>query len=251
MIHLVKRKMRAILNTSDVRIAPKINAVLMQSGKFTRANIILDRCNNAGVDEDQAITAAAVVELMHLSSLIIDDLIDKARTRRGTASAPTVLGKRSAGLVGAWMLLKAMDAARNLNDEFCELLYSASVSMCESEIWAESIEGVKPQAVSEIMLHDINRGKTAVLFAVCYATANVLSNVCHVHAYAQGLEFGEEYQLEDDIKDYATGATGRTAGHDYKRGIVTLPRKWAVSAGYADTIHGVQQYLNDEQLAVE
>lgn len=79
----------------------------------------------------------------------------------------------------------------------------------------------------------------------------MLRGVCHVKSYADGLEYGCQYQLEDDIKDYETGATGRAAGHDYKRGIVTLPRKWAVSAGYDDTIKGVQQYLIDNKLCVQ
>ncbi len=208
-------------------IRPVLLDHVQAPGKMLRPALVLITNKLCETDTAaEAIKAAAVIELIHLASLVHDDIIDAAPKRRGRATLYARLGAKQAVLGGDYLLAKAL-ALVNGNDSFNPTVISNAFSrLLESELEQDSEVG--NFFISKTTYLRRIAGKTASLFALsCYAGVALekgdatLQMICHRIGYALGMAF----QIQDDILDYDGSAAhlGKETGSDLRCGIPTLP----------------------------
>jgi geranylgeranyl pyrophosphate synthase len=174
---------------------------------------------------EATIKAAAVVEAMHLASLMHDDVIDEADMRRGRESTRVRWGNRASVLVGDYI---AAQAYRVLIDEIgrwsTAVMCEAIMEMCEGQFAHATSKG----KCTEAEYLDIIRAKTGSLFrAACEMGARTVCDEAGLVTAATscGLQLGTAFQIVDDLLDlYADPAeTGKPVGSDLRTGQHTLP----------------------------
>ena len=209
-------------------IRPVLLDHVQAPGKMLRPALTLITNRLSGDDTaTEAINAAAVIELIHLASLVHDDIIDAAPRRRGRSTLYARLGAKQAVLGGDFLLAKALaliDGSEAFNPR---VVSSAFARLLESEL--EQDAEVGNFFVSKATYLRRIAGKTASLFALsCYAGVALatkvdshLQMICHRIGYALGMAF----QIQDDILDYDGSAAhlGKETGNDLRCGIPTLP----------------------------
>lgn len=180
---------------------------------------------------DRAVRAAVVVELLHLASLVHDDIMDEADTRHGVASVNSRVGTIHAILAGDYLLARGLADGSGLGREEGVLAARTFTRLCEG------------QAQESAALFDPARTEDAYLSAIYGKTAALFQAACGLGAMAAGLPAGatralEEYgrqlgmafQLVDDLLDLTgdSASLGKPAGHDIVVGVYTLPLLWAI-----------------------
>lgn len=210
----------------DPFLGELVRHVLRTPGKMIRPALVCLSAQAAGGAGEARLWIAAAVELIHVASLIHDDIIDEADTRR---SAPTVnvrWGNQIAVLLGDYLFAKAFDLlSRVRHPDVALALAHASVEMSQAEI-LQIKYGAEPHDDEAVYLRIIG-GKTAHLFsAACRAGALAAGSTEAAEALGTfGLEWGMAFQITDDALDL-TGraeALGKPIHSDIRGGKVTLP----------------------------
>ena len=170
---------------------------------------------------------ALSIELIHLASLIHDDIIDGSILRRGLLSYPTRFGLHISVLYGDFLLSKAFSILSQINNSLIQQAISkASEDMCRGELLEAELWGSTTITVSDY--YNIIRLKTSSLIAVSVRVGAILSNkppeiVNSLEAYAENM--GMAFQIVDDYLDF-TGSTdrlGKDVMQDIQNGIFSLP----------------------------
>ena len=170
--------------------------------------------------------AAMMVEMLHTASLIHDDVIDSADTRRGKPSANALWQSRNAVILGDYILARTvsqgMDSAQF---DLVSHIVGAMATLCEGEI-LQSQHAAEKDTTRQDYLEIIYK-KTASLISIS-ASAGAVSVKASRHDVEQMRRFGEAigmaFQIQDDILDYSRSAkTGKPANNDLREGKITLP----------------------------
>jgi len=170
---------------------------------------------------------AAVVEFLHTATLVHDDIIDNAETRRNRASLNRRFGNQVAVLMGDWLYMSAFEtslAERSL--PILDILTAVTRKMVEGELMQLTLLGSAD--VSEAQYFDVLERKTAYLFSACCEIGAILGGGTPEQQQAlrdYGMYVGTAFQLVDDLLDF-TGTEeilGKPAGLDLLEGKVTLP----------------------------
>lgn len=210
-------------------------------GKYIRARAMLtvsmDGSGAIGVD---AVKAAAAIELLHLATLVHDDIIDDADKRRGIASLHRKFGEKTAVLCGDYLFCLAFELA-------------SAITPRDDRSAFESIRSLLPRYLTEILMGELRQnsnnrnfnlsereyfriisGKTAALFEASFLAGFILSGEPEEQKdiYLKiGKNIGLIFQLADDCADYE--AAGKTVKKpvlsDFRQGVVTLPLIHALS----------------------
>jgi octaprenyl-diphosphate synthase len=206
-------------------------------GKRLRPALLLlsaKLCGNAG---PAAIHLGAVVELIHAATLIHDDVIDVAETRRGRPSANVRWGNHTCVLAGDWMYMQAFQIAlRQRNFAILDLLISLTQMMVEGELF--QLERIGNIDISEADCMELVDRKTACLFSVC-ARLGALAAGADVQTQEKLGEYawnlGMAFQLVDDVLDFTAREKilGKPVGGDLREGKVTLPLVYALERASA------------------
>ncbi len=172
------------------------------------------------------IMAAAAVELAHLGSIVHDDIMDKADTRRGAPTVKSERGLNQAILIGDYLLAKASAQAAMVNGEMAYSLSTAITTMCAGQ--SQELAGTYNLKRSIDDYFEVIRQKTAVLISTTCRLGAVASGKSQTKAEAlakYGEAFGMSYQLLDDLLDFIStpAALNKPVGNDLKGGIYTLP----------------------------
>jgi heptaprenyl diphosphate synthase len=171
------------------------------------------------------------IELTHLATLYHDDVIDEARTRRGTASANARWDNSVAILTGDFLFARASEISSRLGTEVTRLLAETIAQVCEGQIRelqiAGSIDAEEPAYIEVI------ERKTAALIATSCRLGGMLSDAEPVVVDGlerMGRELGLAFQLSDDIMDITadTAVLGKEPGADLREGVYTLPVIYAL-----------------------
>ncbi|KAN0072064.1 Isoprenoid synthase domain containing protein [Elaphomyces granulatus] len=181
---------------------------------------------------------AEITELIHTASLLHDDVIDSAITRRSTASANLQFGNKMAVLAGDFLLGRASVAlARLRNPEVTELLSTVVANLVEGEFMQlknTAQDEPNPMFTEDTITYYLQKTylKSASLISKSCRAAAVLSNSTPEivdAAYAYGRNLGLAFQLVDDILDYTISADelGKPAGADLELGLATAPLLFA------------------------
>ncbi len=196
-------------------------------GKMLRPAVLLlsgRACGNIGPEHD---TLAAVVEMVHLATLVHDDILDDSDMRRSRETVNRRWGTESAVLLGDYLFSHAFALCSSLESQFAsQLIGKTANALCEGELIQVSRRN--DFALTEETYFDIIARKTASLTQTCctlgarYAGADpaVVANLAQF-----GRSLGMAFQIADDLLDL-TGdeqETGKTAGRDVGKGKITLP----------------------------
>ena len=200
---------------------------VFSSGKRLRPLIFVlccELCDYSGKDVYQFST---IFEYIHVASLLHDDVLDNAATRRKRPSANQVWGNQAAVLEGDFLFAKALSVAvRADNIPFLTKLTETAVRMTEGQIL--ELAHVNDWQLTKAQYMEIITAKTASLISGACACGAILSGAPpHVEtALTQfGLDIGIAFQLIDDLLDYTASEAefGKPVGKDLREGKVTLP----------------------------
>jgi octaprenyl-diphosphate synthase len=228
----LERLFRAELSSDDPFVGELVTHVLTTRGKMLRPALTCLSALAAGGGTDARLRVAGAVELIHVASLIHDDVIDAADLRRGQASVNAVWGNQVAVLLGDFLFSKAFHMLARLRGEgIAAAMAAATVRMAQAEI--KQIKYGNTPHTDEQIYFDIIDGKTAALTSAacrCGAlTAGAGPDVADALA-TFGLEWGMAFQITDDTLDVTATADhlGKPIGGDIQTGKVTLPIIYAL-----------------------
>ena len=203
-------------------------ANLVNGGKKIRPMLFL-LCARAGGDcpSEKTLPLAVALELIHTASLVHDDILDKAKLRRGIETANSRYGSQIAVLIGDFLFAKAFQlvAEGNYGSEVSAVLSKLVKNLCIGEI-TQDRNLFKIPTMTEY--YDRINLKTAIFLAACCRLGGMVSGmdkkeVDALTAYGNGL--GLAFQIIDDLLDFFGDekVTGKTPGGDLKSGVVTMP----------------------------
>jgi octaprenyl-diphosphate synthase len=203
-------------------------------GKRLRPALLLLSAGYAGYSGPSAVHLGAVVELIHSATLIHDDVIDGADTRRGRASANSRWGNHRSVLAGDWMYMQAFRMAlTERNFPVLDILIDLTQNMVDGELAQLSSLGRMDLRENEVV--DLAARKTACLFSGCARLGAVLGRLPAAEEQAladYGSHIGVAFQLVDDLLDFTASPSqlGKPVLSDLKEGKVTLPLIYALES---------------------
>ena len=205
---------------------------------------------SVGADAHQL---AAVIEFIHTSTLLHDDVVDESDLRRGRSTANAVGGNAASVLVGDFLYSRSFQMMVELDRmEVMQLLADATNRIAEGEV-LQLLHVRNPDTDEPAYLQVIER-KTAVLFAAATRLGALLAGAdaatCDaLHAY--GLNLGYAFQIADDVLDYSADETalGKHLGDDLAEGKATLPLIHAIAHAGDATRERLRQAIIDGDTA--
>lgn len=219
--------LRRELATDDPFIGELVGHVLATRGKLMRPALALLSVQACGGADGQRLHLAATVELIHIASLVHDDIIDAADLRRGTSTVNALWGNQIAVLLGDYLFATAFNlVSRIRHPEVAPVIALAAVAMSQAEIQAVKIGGEPYE--DEATYFAIVEGKTARLFSAACRAGALIAGAPPTAADALGefgLRWGTSFQIVDDALDL-TGTPetlGKPTGSDIDTGRMTLP----------------------------
>lgn len=221
----VSRAMGAIV-ASDLPLVGQVSAhLLAMRGKLFRPTLLLLSSEVAETPEDQAVTLAAALELIHLATLVHDDAVDHSALRRGMPTVNALFSHQISVIMGDFLYSTALTHLVALGDlAALGALTRASTEMTLGEM--RQLAVTDPLDFSEGEYHDLIRSKTASLMrAACElgALSGAREYLDPLGAFGENL--GMAFQITDDLLDYREleETTGKPSGLDLREHKVTLP----------------------------
>jgi octaprenyl-diphosphate synthase len=237
-------------SVASVEAVTAIGQYLQSSGgKRLRPSLLLLAAKLAGGDVagPAAIQLGAVVEMIHAATLVHDDVIDAAQTRRGRPSTNSKWGNHTCVLAGDWLYMQAFQLALRLrNFQVLDMLIGLTQTMVEGELL--QLERIGRIDITEADCMELVDRKTACLFSVCARLGALAGNGDpatqeRLGEYAWNL--GMAFQLVDDVLDFTARekVLGKPVGGDLREGKVTLPLVYALECASADERRLVERVL--------
>jgi len=237
---------------SPVRTISDIGKYLQESGgKRVRPCLLLLCTKLSGEVDASAIKLAAVVEFIHAATLVHDDIIDGAETRRGRTSVNRKWGNQVTVLVGDWLYMQSFSVAlRQRNFQILDILIDLTQKMVEGELIQLTFNGSR--RITETDVLDIARRKTAYLFAGCAQIGGVLGRVDAGKQQAladYGLNVGLAFQMVDDVLDFSSTerVLGKPVVSDLKEGKLTLPLIYALKQCTPEEARKIETVLKEKE----
>lgn len=205
------------------------NRILGAGGKRLRPGLVAlsARAISVDADADRIANVGAALELVHMATLVHDDVVDNSDVRRGTATANAVFGNGMAVITGDFLLARSMSLLTRENDmEVVRIVADVTIEMAEGEV-LEMLAARDAELGEDAYMEIVTRKTAAFLAGCCRAGALVAhaspDQVAHLSDY--GLLLGRAFQIADDVLDYAgdPAITGKPAGGDLREGRATLP----------------------------
>ena len=217
-------------------------------GKRIRPTLLLLSAHQLGYSGQGAIRLGAVVEMLHTATLVHDDIIDGANTRRGRPSANTTWGNEKCVLAGDWLYMQAFKVAlEEQNLRVLDLLIGLTKQMVEGELLQIQKLG---KSVSEAEYYDLIFRKTACLFSVSMRLGAVLAGATEAEETslgAYGRAVGLAFQIVDDVLDLTATeeVLGKPVASDLREGKATLAVIHSADHGTAADRKAIRRVLDD------
>lgn len=216
--------------SSNIQVINYLGDYLRASGgKRVRPALLLLSNFAVGADASKknVIRLATVMEMLHTATLVHDDIIDNADTRRNRTSVNARFGNQSAVLMGDWLYMSAFETSlKERSLEVLDILTRLTRKMTEGELIQLTMLGRSD--ISEREYFDILQRKTAFLFSACCEIGAILGGASQEQQIAlrdYGMNLGIAFQLADDVLDFVADedVLGKAAGADLLEGKLTLP----------------------------
>ncbi|MBK7552078.1 MAG: polyprenyl synthetase family protein [Syntrophaceae bacterium] len=244
---------------SEIPFIPQvINHLISSGGKRFRPLMLLASADLCGYRGERRYPLSAVIEFIHTATLLHDDVVDGAETRRGRPSANNVWGNASVVLVGDFLYSRSFTLMTRDGDlAIIQLISETTNTMAEGEVF--QLLKCGDAGITEEDYFTLIEKKTAVLIAAACAVGALMAGASpdRVEALrAFGHAMGLAFQLTDDTLDYVAAEKefGKAIGMDIREGKITLPliRTLArCTAGEKETIRGIveRKQATDEDIA--
>jgi octaprenyl-diphosphate synthase len=228
-------RLRAELR-SDVAFIEAIGDDLVRAGgKRLRPTLAFLAADLVDADPEVAMGVALAVELLHAASLLHDDLIDDAETRRGAVAAFRRYGNVVSVMSGDFMLARVLGLlAGSGSSEFTRLMSQTAALICEGEVL--QFQAATLEAYDMDVYLRVIEGKTAALLATALEAPALIAGVPDAERAALrrfGFSYGRAFQMQDDRLDLLgdPDRLGKPVGGDLREGKATLPVLALLAAG--------------------
>lgn len=223
----VERRLRAVLDQAESRTSQIGQHLADGGGKRVRPLITLVAARHFTEDPSPAVPVAAAAELIHMATLVHDDVIDAAELRRGHETVNALWGNHVSVLMGDLLLARALVLlVAESRPEVVRIMADMIYYMCEGEI----AQGIQVDNLDQDESHYFERieKKTALFFAACCQAGALMGGATPAEAAAMaayGRNIGMAFQVTDDLLDVSAEAevVGKPVGNDLASGVFTLP----------------------------
>ena len=221
-------------------------------GKLIRAKVLILVAKHFEVATKKIINLATVVEYFHAASLLHDDVIDEANTRRNQASANIVFGNKASILVGDYIFSKAFEILSSIeNTTISNVLARTSGEITQGEIL--QLENIQNINITKAIYFSIISGKTGALFESACLMGPIIANAKkdQIEIFKKlGLYLGNLFQITDDILDFTSNeeTLGKNVGADLKEGKITLPLIQAIKFANKEQLNFIKKCLQNKNL---
>jgi len=228
------------------------NYLIEGGGKRIRPSLLLLSAKALGFKGQSRIKLGAAVELLHTATLVHDDIIDEAGTRRGRPSTNTTWGNSMCVLAGDWLYMQAFRTAlEERNFRILDLLISLTQKMVEGELLQMQKLG---RLINEEEYFDLIFRKTAYLFEVSTQLGAVLCNAEEevIQQFGNyGRNLGLAFQIVDDVLDLTATeeVLGKPVASDLREGKATLAIIHALELGTGAEREDIRTVLADRSFA--
>lgn len=213
------------ISASEPLIKSIAETLISAGGKRLRPLLCLVSSQLAGGVVQNSFYLAAAVELIHVATLLHDDVVDESSLRRGKKTANLCWGNKPSILVGDFLFARAFELmVKSGNIKFLEILARASSKISEGEV------------TQLRCINSLNLSIEEYLKIIEYKTSTLFAASCQLGALSGGANdetarslqefgryFGLMYQIMDDILDYTDETRGKLVGDDFREGKVTFP----------------------------
>ncbi|GAB5521351.1 MAG: polyprenyl synthetase family protein [Rhodothermales bacterium] len=232
-----KRYFRESMRTDVGLLNTVTQYVLRQKGKQIRPMLVILAAKTCGEVTERTYRAAALVELLHTATLVHDDVVDEAETRRGLFSINALWKNKVAVLLGDFFLSRGLLLSLEHHDyAMLQALSDAVRRMSEGELL--QLEKSRRLDIDEATYTRIISDKTASLIAAC-TTAGALSTTDDDEMVQRLKQLGEKlglaFQIRDDLFDFGVKDVGKPIGIDIQEKKMTLPLIYALRETDKDT----------------
>lgn len=232
-LHKVNNYISQVLGSTKGSLEDAYQHLILAKGKLLRPSLFLLSAQfGKGYNSAQFIPLAAAIEILHMATLIHDDIIDAGQIRRGSPTLNNRFGSEIALLAGDDLFAKAfLLFSQDNNPLVVQTMAKVVVSICHGET-EQIVSNYNTEMEEENYLSRVGQ-KTAAFFAAnCYLggimaeTREDINNSLEEY----GFNLGMAYQIADDYLDYVgeEKKVGKNLGHDLQQGIITLPIIYAL-----------------------
>jgi len=223
----VARRLAKQVTEFDPALAQYAEYALNGHGKHLRPTLVALAANSLGQTNDSHVNVAVIIEMVHLATLVHDDVMDEAEVRRGQLTLAANWGNEIAVLFGDCLFAQSLKLAASFpTPEVCRAVAAATNTVCSGEILQ-----TRHRRNFELSRRDYLRVlemKTAELFALSCELAAFLSDATAAQRSTLrefGLAFGTAYQIYDDCVDLfgTEQKAGKSLGTDLAKGKLTYP----------------------------
>ncbi|WP_295236069.1 polyprenyl synthetase family protein [Veillonella sp.] len=244
------------LHTGSEDFNQLIRPISAAGGKRLRARLCLLIAGAGNAPEATRIPIAAAVEMLHLATLIHDDVLDQAAVRRGAPAIHCSKGNKVAILSGDYLFAKAFDVVAQIKSVECLRVFSFIISaLVEGEFMQMEDVFCINQGTERYLTK--TQKKTADFIEACLELGGILGDWTEAQTtllkqYGHGL--GMAFQITDDIMDYCATSetTGKPVGKDLREGLITYPLLSIVTKEneqyITDTVHAIAKGQSADEL---
>lgn len=249
-LNKVEEHLTKALKTKSKMVEESLERFVRSGGKRLRPTLTIIGATFGEYKSEIVIPLATSIEIMHMATLIHDDIVDDAETRRGTRTIQSTLGKNTAVYCGDFLFTRSFMLIADMAEvDMMKDMSKAIAFICDSEI--DQNEQKYDQTVNVRKYLKRIGGKTAALFALSIAVGahkagcdkkltTKLSNI--------GKNIGMAFQIVDDILDFTGNekTVGKPLLSDAKQGIFTLPIIYSLNSSYKEkTIKAIDMIEKD------
>jgi octaprenyl-diphosphate synthase len=226
-LHAVERRLAEQVQEFQPEIAAYAEYAMSVQGKQLRPTLVALSADATGELNDDHVTVAVIIEMVHLATLVHDDIMDEAAIRRGRPTLAANWGNEISVLLGDCLFAHALKLAASFpTPEICRAVASATNTVCSGEIL--QTQRRRDFNISRKDYFKILAMKTAELFALSCEIGAFLAHASPASREAlrqYGVALGTAYQVYDDCLDLFGSelAVGKSLGTDLAKGKMTLP----------------------------
>jgi octaprenyl-diphosphate synthase len=221
----VEAELWRIVDDGSAVVGEMSHPLIGMKGKLFRPTLLLLASAVDDRPQPGATTLGAILELVHLATLVHDDAVDHSALRRGMPTLNSLMGHQISVIAGDFLYLRALKELARIGDmEFMRVLTNASDEMTRGEL-RQLLRG-EPMSFTEADYDELIRAKTASLFrAACELGALCGAGEYRSQLARYGERVGMAFQVTDDLLDYtaAQEVTGKPSGLDLRERKMTLP----------------------------
>lgn len=239
---------------SDVLLINQIgHYIINNGGKRLRPLIVLLSARACDYQGEHHLTMAAVIEFIHTSTLLHDDVVDESDTRRGKKTANEVWGNAASVLVGDFLYSRSFEMMVEPGElRIMQVMSQATNVIAEGEVL--QLLNCRDANTDEARYMEVIHRKTAKLFEAAAQMGPVLTQQPELEPAlcAYGRHLGAAFQLIDDVLDYTASADelGKNIGDDLAEGKPTLPLIYAMQQGSPEQAGLVKRAIETEGIAL-